>query len=287
MAEYKPTDEEISQARRAHLSTLLSYALPLLPYITWPIAPIINLATPIYYWFKNRGKSYYAREQAKEALYMQALLAITWNLIHFGTQPWAGFATFAIGLFHFIFFLTAMIKTSYGKDFNYPFSIFQLFRKKKDFDEAQFELLKSDMDSGLKEMYKEILKSSAAKAKEIEAYSKKITDPKIKSKVQAINAELEKLFENFKNDPRDIKISKQFLSYYMDTTATILRKYLDLKSSGANSPEIQESLNKVESILDSILEAFRKHYAKLLENDVLELDTEIEVMQQTIKAEGF
>ncbi len=98
---------------------------------------------------------------------------------------------------------------------------------------------------------------------------------------------IEKILKDLKEDPSDIKQAKQFLSYYLDSTIKILEKYLELSAHSSLDPKIKESLMKVENMMDTLRNAFEVQLTRLLENEVMDLDTELSLLGQTIKMEGL
>jgi 5-bromo-4-chloroindolyl phosphate hydrolysis protein len=133
------------------------------------------------------------------------------------------------------------------------------------------------------EMVKQTIAEGQKKAKEILSYSTQVKNPSVKKKIQDIYAVCGKIFDDFEKDPKDIKAARQFLSYYLESTVNILKRYVDLAAHGELNPEIQASLKKVENLLDTIKTAFEKQLARLLEDDVMDLDAEIAVLEQTMK----
>ena len=84
-----------------------------------------------------------------------------------------------------------------------------------------------------------------------------------------------------------MKVARQFLSYYFDTSISIVNKYSQLSMQEVQSPEISRSLLKAENMLNSIDIAFDRQLARLLSNDVMDLDVEIETLEKTFKAEDL
>lgn len=123
----------------------------------------------------------------------------------------------------------------------------------------------------------EILKSHAERADKAS----------VKTKLQDISRTVENILENFKKDPKDIKAAKNFLNYYLDATINLIGKYEDLSTRRVKSENIQATLAKAESLMNIIRESFHKQYEKLLEDDVMNLDVEIEVLEKTLKMEGL
>ncbi|TFG63735.1 MAG: hypothetical protein E4H36_04875 [Spirochaetales bacterium] len=136
-------------------------------------------------------------------------------------------------------------------------------------------------------MIEEALKDGQEKLAKLRAYSAKIQHREIKDKTDSICNTTGKILDDIKKDPKDYRAARQFLNYYLDSTLKILKRYVEISSHGASSSDIQSVLKKVENTLTTIDSAFKKQLAKLMEDDVLDLDTEITVLKRTIEMEGL
>ncbi len=94
------------------------------------------------------------------------------------------------------------------------------------------------------------------------------------------------IFEDIKKNPSDLRKIKTFTNYYMDSTEKIINQYVELSGRQDTTPEVRESLEKVEGLLDEIKKTFDKQLASLLEDDLLDLNVELEVLKKTMKHEG-
>lgn len=131
------------------------------------------------------------------------------------------------------------------------------------------------------------LAAAEKKLDEYESLIETIESESVRRKARQI-AELErKILEDIEADPKDFGPARGFLSYYQDAAVNILRKYQQILDRGASSSEVRASVSRVEPILETIRAAFEKQLARLLENDVLDLDTEITVLEETLKMEGW
>ncbi|HXB06442.1 MAG TPA: 5-bromo-4-chloroindolyl phosphate hydrolysis family protein [Puia sp.] len=137
------------------------------------------------------------------------------------------------------------------------------------------------------ELLETTMKEGGDKVKALIDCSKDIKDPAIRAKIARIIEVIKSIFANFEKDPKDIKQAKQFLSYYLDTSIKIVRKYRDLSGQNVRSPEIAATLTKAELMLDSIEKAFEKQHARLLRDDAMDLDTEIQTLEKTFNAEDL
>lgn len=131
------------------------------------------------------------------------------------------------------------------------------------------------------------MKEGGEKVRALVDCSNDIKDPAIRAKIARIIDVIKRIFADFERDPKDIKQAKQFLSYYLDTSIKIVRKYRDLSTQNVRSPDIAATLAKAELMLDSIEKAFEKQLARLLRDDIMDLDTEIKTLERTFNAEDL
>lgn len=125
------------------------------------------------------------------------------------------------------------------------------------------------------------------KLKEIRGYGAKIKSPDVKAAIQEICEVADRIFENLEKKPSGVKTVRKFFSYYLGATTNILERYIEISEQDLDTAKIQDTLKKVEGILDSIKVSFKKQQEKLLENDVMDLDAEISLLQNMIKSEDF
>jgi len=137
------------------------------------------------------------------------------------------------------------------------------------------------------EMLQTVMSESEDKIRELEKLAKQIRDANIRAKIDHILGTVRKIYSNIRKDPEKIKVARQFLSCYFDTSISIVNKYSQLSMQEVQSPEISRALLKAENMLGSIDVAFDKQLAKLLSNDVMDLDVEIETLEKTFRAEDL
>ncbi len=94
------------------------------------------------------------------------------------------------------------------------------------------------------------------------------------------------IFDDIKKNPSDLRKIKTFINYYLDSTEKIINQYVDLSGRTDVTPDVRESLAKVEGLLDEIKKTFDRQLASLLEDDLLDLNVELEVLKKTMKHEG-
>ena len=144
------------------------------------------------------------------------------------------------------------------------------------------------IDAGVTEqVFETTMKEGGEKTRLLAEYARSIGNPAVKAKIERIIAVIKRIFANFEKDPKDIRQARQFLSYYLDTSITIVKKYKDLSAQNVQSREIAGTLAKAELMLDSIEKAFEKQHARLLRDDAMDLDTEIETLEKIFSSEDL
>ncbi len=109
----------------------------------------------------------------------------------------------------------------------------------------------------------------------------------VPAKIDALCKTVSEILAEIRRDPDDLKRARQFLSYYLDSTITILEKYEKLTANPVRDDKIKTSIARVEAMLDTIDKAFEKQLANLLSNDVMDLDAELALLESTINMEGL
>ncbi len=130
------------------------------------------------------------------------------------------------------------------------------------------------------------LKEGMEKLKNLRNSTRMITDNATAGKVVDICRTGAEIFDYLDKNPGDLPKARQFLNYYLDATEKIVMQYVELSGRKDKTKEIEDSLKRVENMLDSIKETYSKQLHNLLEDDLLDLNTEITVLEKTMKFEG-
>lgn len=136
------------------------------------------------------------------------------------------------------------------------------------------------------ERAKQAVKEGMDKLRKIRNNTRMIKNNDVAEKIQEICRVGVDILENIKQHPEDLRRAKQFLNYYLDTTEKIVKQYVELSQKRDKNDEINESLAKAEEVLSTIGDTYKKQLHTMMENDVLDLNTEIEVLRKTMKLEG-
>lgn len=88
-------------------------------------------------------------------------------------------------------------------------------------------------------------------------------------------------------NPSKIPSARRFIDYYQDTARVILEKHLRLQESGLDTKEVQELKEQTGQALTILDRAFEKQFEKLMQNEMMDMDADIRLLRQTIKADGY
>jgi len=108
---------------------------------------------------------------------------------------------------------------------------------------------------------------------------KKLSQLEVIKEVEDLCRIAESMFDMLKKDPKDIRVVKQFITYYLEPTHKIIVKYVELATTRPMPADAVETLERTEKSLKSIRATFLQQKEKMLANDVIDLDTEIKVFE--------
>jgi 5-bromo-4-chloroindolyl phosphate hydrolysis protein len=109
--------------------------------------------------------------------------------------------------------------------------------------------------------------------------SLRLMQVEVKHEVEDLCRIAESMFDMLRKDPKDLRIVKQFITYYLEPTHKIVVKYCELATTRPMPADIIETLERTEKSLKSIRTTFLQQKEKMLANDVMDLDTEIKVFE--------
>ncbi|MBQ6403389.1 MAG: 5-bromo-4-chloroindolyl phosphate hydrolysis family protein [Oscillospiraceae bacterium] len=114
-----------------------------------------------------------------------------------------------------------------------------------------------------------------------------IKDPEVKQKVNELMRITDKIVQDAIADPSDIPQIKKFLNYYLPTTIKLLNTYDRMSAQGIEGENLDKSMKSINEMLDTAIEAFKRHLDSLFDNQALDIETEIDVMNKMLAREGL
>jgi 5-bromo-4-chloroindolyl phosphate hydrolysis protein len=120
----------------------------------------------------------------------------------------------------------------------------------------------------------------------IEEAAKRLTGStayELRQKIRDVVGAASKVLHMIEDDPRDLRRARKFLHVYLDGARTVTENYASAAAKAA-SPEMEA---KFRAVLDELKRTCEEQYQRLLENDTLDLDAQIEVLKIRLTKEGL
>lgn len=114
-----------------------------------------------------------------------------------------------------------------------------------------------------------------------------IPDEEMSDKISRLEAVAAKIFEQARTDPDKLPQMRKFMDYYLPTSLKLLNTYAELDNQGVEGENISESKRRIELTMDTLVKAFENQLDRLFASDALDVSTDIDVMQNMLRADGL
>ena len=128
----------------------------------------------------------------------------------------------------------------------------------------------------------EALEEAEAKIVNIENAAKGIHEIELKNRLQKITDKARDILDVVEEDPRDLRRARKFMKVYLEGAEKVTQGYVKMHPNTQDA-KLEDNFRNV---LKTIEDVFNEQHDKLMENDVLDLDIQIEVLQAQLKHEG-
>lgn len=122
---------------------------------------------------------------------------------------------------------------------------------------------------------------------EIRAVNDSIPDPVMSAKIDRIEEITGKILDYQRKYPAKAGQLRNFLNYYLPTTLKILRAYAQLEEQGIEGENISAAKARIEGMMDKVVEGFEKQLDKLFQNDVLDISSDVAVLEKMLDNDGL
>ena len=123
--------------------------------------------------------------------------------------------------------------------------------------------------------------------RQIRADNDLIDHPEISRKIDRIEELTRKIFAFIREKPEKAGELRSFLNYYLPQTLKILETYARLEAQGVEGENIRAAKERIEGMMDTLVESYERQLDKLFEGDVLDITTDIEVMESMLARDGL
>ena len=142
-------------------------------------------------------------------------------------------------------------------------------------------------DSNKQKEYMDLLDNGYENYEKITKIRNQLTKPEIKAKCTLIVNQIAKILKYLEKHPNKIGQNKKFFTYYLEAILKIINSYNDISTQNVHTKEIEEVMDKTEKSLTLIEKSLEEQFSKMLQNDALDLDTEIDLLNNSINMKDF
>ena len=114
-----------------------------------------------------------------------------------------------------------------------------------------------------------------------------IEDASMKDEAQKLQQSSAKILDYLEENPAKIPLARRFIDYYQDTASSLLQKYVKLEDSSLETEDTKMLKEKTKQAITKLNTVFDKQFQKLMGDELMDLDAEIKVMEQTMKMEDL
>ncbi|MEE0783920.1 MAG: 5-bromo-4-chloroindolyl phosphate hydrolysis family protein [Negativibacillus sp.] len=115
----------------------------------------------------------------------------------------------------------------------------------------------------------------------------KIEGEEISAKMDQMETIAKKIFEQVQEHPEKLPDIRRLMNYYLPTTLKLLNAYEEFDSQPVQGENIRSAKQQIEATLDTINVAFENLLDKLFTDEVLDVSSDITVLETMLKQEGL
>ena len=132
-----------------------------------------------------------------------------------------------------------------------------------------------------------IIKEGRVAMKEMGRLYSSIPNPAVRSKINELMSVSDKIVRDAMADPTDVPQIRKFLDYYLPTTIKLLNTYDRMSSQEISGENITGSMERIEDMLDTAIEAYKRQLDALFANQAADIQMDIEIMNGMLAREGL
>ncbi len=123
--------------------------------------------------------------------------------------------------------------------------------------------------------------------RQIREVNDSIPDPVMSAKIDRIGEITGKILDYQRKNPGKASQLRSFLNYYLPTTLKILRAYAQLDKQGVEGKNISAAKQRIEGMMDKVVEGFEKQLDRLFQDDALDITSDVAVLEQMLDKDGL
>lgn len=128
---------------------------------------------------------------------------------------------------------------------------------------------------------------ATATLRRIRSINDAIPNPELSRKIDRIEELTAKIFRLLEERPEKAGQLRSFMNYYLPQTLKILESYSKLEAQGIEGENIAEAKQKIEAMMDKLVDGYETQLDKLFADDVLDISADLKVMESMLEKDGL
>lgn len=122
---------------------------------------------------------------------------------------------------------------------------------------------------------------------QIREENEKIPDAELTEQMDRLDDVANRIFHTVAEQPGKAPQIRRFMDYYLPTTLKMLQGYRKMEERQVSGQEAQATRAQIRRAMDVVLKAFDKQLNALYHDDMLDLSTDIDVMETMLRQDGL
>ncbi len=114
-----------------------------------------------------------------------------------------------------------------------------------------------------------------------------IKDEELSGQISNIENVSKQILETIEKKPDELNKIRKFMSYYLPTTIKLLNAYGEYESASVKTENIEKSMASIKKSVGMINGSFDKLLNSLYENDMIDIQTDIDVYEKMTSIDGY
>ena len=133
----------------------------------------------------------------------------------------------------------------------------------------------------------EMIRKGQEALRELREDNADILDPELTRQMNTLEEKCGQIFKTVAEEPQKAPQVRKFMNYYLPTTLKMLASYRRLQSRGVSPKELAKHRATLKRGLDMVNTACQKQLDNLYKENMLDITTDIDVLEQMLKRDGF
>ncbi len=114
-----------------------------------------------------------------------------------------------------------------------------------------------------------------------------ITDETLTAQMNTLSDKCYQIFRTVSDEPSKASHVRKFMNYYLPTTLKVLANYRLMQQRGVSYQDMSQARDSAVRCMDMVLTACQKQIDALHKENMLDISTDIDVMEQMLKRDGY